>query len=75
MSRKQHLSNLELIEEIDQGWRYFWKKRGFDEPPSLVDPGYEFGGKKFDFKNEEKSAKKGEQETPKGVPRVQEIRE
>lgn len=70
MSQKQHLSNLELIEEIDRGWRYFWKKRGFDEPPPLVDPGYEFGGKDFIFKNEEKSTKESKQKAPKGVSGV-----
>ena len=22
-----------IIEEIDKGWKYFWKKRGYDPPP------------------------------------------
>ena len=70
MSQKQYLSNLELIAEIDRGWRYFWKKRGYDEPPSLIDPGYEFGGKKFNFNNEKKSTKESKQKTPEGFPRV-----
>lgn len=24
-----------IIEEIDKGWRYFWKKRGYEPPPSF----------------------------------------
>lgn len=28
-------SMLQLQEDIDRGWRYFWKGRGFDPPPDL----------------------------------------
>ncbi len=28
-------SMLKLQEDVDRGWRYFWKKRGFDPPPDL----------------------------------------
>ena len=60
-------TNLELIDEIDRGWRYFWKQRGFDEPPSLIDSEYGFGGSGFKFGDEKKSSKKSKQEETKGV--------
>ena len=75
MSRRARLSkyadtNLDLIADIDWGWRYFWKKRGYDPPPSIGS----FGSKDFDFRNEKNLAKKGKQKTTKGIPGVQEDR-
>lgn len=64
-------TNLELIDEIDRGWRYFWKQRGFDEPPSLIDAEYGFGGSGFKFSNEKKSPKKSKQKKTKGLSGIQ----
>lgn len=46
----------QLCDDIDKGWRYFWRKRGFTEPPSLVDERYKFGSMNFE-KNPPKKSK------------------
>lgn len=47
-----------LCDDIDKGWRYFWRKRGFIEPPSLVDERYKFGNLNFEAKSTKKSKQK-----------------
>jgi len=61
-----------LVEEVDEGWRYFWRKRGFIEPPSLVDDQFKFGSLNFEKKT---APKKSKQEETERVPGVQEDRE
>ncbi len=60
----------ELQEDVDKGWRHFWKKRGYAEPPPLIDDQYRFGSLNF----EKNSTKKGKQKEATGVPGVQEDR-
>jgi hypothetical protein len=45
----------QLCDDIDKGWRYFWRKRGFIEPPPLVDEGFKFGNMNFEKKPTKKS--------------------
>lgn len=45
----------QLCKDIDEGWRYFWRKRGFIEPPSIVDNGFKFGNLNFEKKPTKKS--------------------
>ena len=35
----------QLIEDIDRGWRYFWKKRGVDPPPDCYSEADRWFGK------------------------------
>lgn len=44
-----------LCDDIDKGWRYFWRKRGHIEPPSLIDDGFKFGNLNFEKKPTKKS--------------------
>ena len=45
----------QLCDDIDKGWRYFWRKRGFIEPPPLIDECYKFGSMNFEKKPTKKS--------------------
>lgn len=38
----------QLCDDIDKGWRYFWRRRGFSEPPPLIDERYKFGRLNFE---------------------------
>lgn len=64
---------LQLQEDIDRGWRYFWKKRGFDPPPDLYGENNWFAMKnRRDEANKNKASKRQKKAR---VGRVQEIRE
>ena len=57
----------ELHKEIDKGWRYFWKKRGLEEPPCA------WGGAHWwEKRNREKDKiKAGKQKAAKRMERLQ----
>lgn len=65
MSRRQ-TSNADLIKAIDEGWRYFWKKRGYSEPPSIDSDTFIFGHEK----NRNKTNKQKEAERAKGIQKA-----
>lgn len=54
----------ELSEEIDRGWRYFWRKRGYAEPPPLSDD-------QFMFRNEKNALKKNKQKEAERISGIQ----
>ena len=62
----------ELIKEVDQGWRRFWKKRGFDPPPDLhKDTWFGREGIKYE-KNSAAESKRKEAERIRGIQKARE---
>lgn len=59
-------SNAELIKAIDEGWRYFWKQRGYDHPPSADLNTFTFGNEK----NKAKVSKQKKTERTKGIQKA-----
>tara|TARA_Y100000289_G_C3911079_1_gene144704 strand:+ start:391 stop:681 length:291 start_codon:yes stop_codon:yes gene_type:complete len=61
----------QLIKDIDTGWRYFWKKRGFDPPPELYsDRNDWFGREGINEKNSAKKSKQKEAERVQGIQKA-----
>ena len=62
----------QLIKDIDAGWRYFWKKRGFDPPPDHwgSDSNFWFGGEGINEKKPAKESKQKETERIQGIQRA-----
>ena len=46
----------QLHEEVDRGWRYFWKKRGYDPPPDIYSEADRWFGKASKLSYSEKVA-------------------
>ena len=63
----------QLIKDIDEGWRYFWKKRGFDPPPELYSDADKWFGKKG-LNSEKESTKESKQKEAERVQGVQRAR-
>jgi len=64
MSRRD-APNTDLIKAVDEGWRYFWKQRGYSHPPAM-DESFTFGNEK----NKTKDSKQKEAERIKGVQKA-----
>lgn len=46
----------QLIDDVDKGWKYFWKKRGYDPPPDLYSEADKWFGKAEKLSYSEKVA-------------------
>lgn len=62
----------QLIKDVDEGWRYFWKNRGYDTPPEFGDRGLWFGGNGIN--DEKKPAKESKQKKTERVQGIQKAR-
>jgi hypothetical protein len=60
----------QLIKDIDEGWRYFWKKRGFDPPPELYSDRNDWFGREEKL-NEKESAEKSKQKEAERIQGIQ----
>lgn len=65
MSRRES-TNAELIKAIDEGWRYFWRQRGYSEPPTMDSDTFLFG----DEKNRDTTNKQKEAERARGIQKA-----
>lgn len=65
MSRRES-SNTDLIKAVDEGWRYFWKQRGYSEPPTMDSDTFIFGNEK----NRDTTNKQKETERAKGIQKA-----
>ena len=63
---KREPSNADLIKAVDEGWRYFWKQRGYPEPPMIDSDTFIFGHEK----NRNKTNKQKETERAKGIQKA-----
>jgi hypothetical protein len=60
----------QLIDDVDSGWKYFWKNRGFDPPPDLYSDNQIFSGNGFSC-NEEVTFKKSKQKETERAAGIQ----
>lgn len=67
MSRRES-SNTDLIKAVDEGWRYFWRQRGYSEPPNIDSDTFIFGHEK----NRDTTNKQKEAERAKGIQKARE---
>ena len=65
MSRREP-SNADLIKAVDEGWRYFWRQRGYAEPPTIDSDTFIFGHEK----NRNKTYKQKEAEGIEGIQKA-----
>ena len=62
----------ELRDEVDKGWKYFWKNRGFDPPPDLYSEADRWFGKAEKLSYSEKVAfKEGKQKEAERAAGIQ----
>lgn len=64
----------QLIKDIDEGWRYFWKKRGYDPPPDHWGNDSSFWFGREGVNSEKKSAEESKQKEAERVQGVQRAR-
>lgn len=63
---KREPSNADLIKAVDEGWRYFWRQRGYPEPPVIDSDTFIFGHEK----NRNTTNKQKETRGAKGIQEV-----
>lgn len=63
---KREPSNADLIKAVDEGWRYFWRQRGYPEPPVIDSDTFIFGHEK----NRNTTNKQKETRRAKGIQEV-----
>ena len=60
----------QLIDDIDKGWKHFWKTRGFDPPPELYSDKKIFSGNGFNEKVTYKESQQKKAERAAGIQKA-----